>query len=128
MLNDTFVDKVCTIYETWVIMDGATQIPTKNIIYNQIPCDFWKPNVRQNNLWQVESLKTDDEMFEIVLNSEYVLVRAKMYVELFEKPDDNTLVPAWNFIIVNTPDFVKDWNWRIDNIYLWCKQYDGTAN
>lgn len=35
-----FFDKICTIYENGVQLINQTQVATKNILYDKIPCDF----------------------------------------------------------------------------------------
>lgn len=69
MLNDTFVDKVCTIYDISYVKIGATQVPVKTTLYENIPCDFGKSNVTSSNYTDVQARETDLEVFEIVLNA-----------------------------------------------------------
>lgn len=121
----TFFDKKCTIYEVWYAIVDATQVPSKNVIHNLIPCDFGKGITPENYVPDLQVTKeSDKETMEIVLNWPWFIdVRKWMLIELFEDAwwvD----VSVWIYKI-NTVDFVKDMYWVLDNIYMSATTTDG---
>lgn len=124
-MNETFVDKKATVYDITTMRVDSAEIPTKNTIYTLAPCDFGKP-IKNRNYMESNVVSNDKEEMEVVFNRWYENVRKGMYIDLFES-FNGTDVAVWTYII-QTVDFVKDWNGIIDNIYLSCSQVNGQTN
>ena len=119
----TFFDKLCTVYETSVLTIDGSEVQTKNEIYSLIPCDFGKSSLSSNNLTEDNSQNTDAEKFELVLNWPlYTDLRKWMFVEVFDSV--GVLVSQWVYTIVSI-DYVKNWKWVVDNVFIWLNPRDG---
>lgn len=66
---DIFFDKACDVYSKGTTLVNQTQVPTKTLLYEKIPCDFGKSGISARNLTNNNNtLSYDDERFDLVLN------------------------------------------------------------
>lgn len=109
---DTFFDKKCNIWETSFAKVNWSQTKTKNSIYSNIDCDFYKWTWW--GLWQSQSIKEEDlNKYTVILKKDKTLIRQWQYIELI----DNDLWSEWTFIVETVLAYRLP-NWQIDNIEL----------
>lgn len=115
---DIFFDKKCSIYSIWYSKVDGTQVPSRTLIHELIPCDFGKWVTPQNFTNEPQITKASDiETMEIVINWPSIIdIRKGMEIELYENVSWVNIL-TWNYVI-NTVDYVKNINWYLDNIYM----------
>lgn len=111
-----FYDKTCTIWSVWYTDDWASEVFAKTLVYENIPCDFWKSdtqNYKDNDVVREE----DKENREVNLQPQYNLVTKGYNIEIF----DSDWVSQWQYVI-NSVNKYLNIGWNIDNIQLTVSQ------
>lgn len=120
-----YYDKKITVYRTIWSSNRWSFKKQKTVIYDKIPCDFWKwtrPTLSESWL----STLTDENIFEVNLPPENTNVLKEDLVEIFY---DNNWVDVSNgsYIVTNVlPN--QDYTWCLDNIILQIKSTTNANN
>ena len=115
-----FFDKKCTITKVSIVLNGNKQEKQRDIVYENIPCDFYPPT--SNGYVPSDQAKEySTAKYEVVLQWQYNEVRQGMEIELID-------LGSQGIFIIDSLLANRKANGTIDNITLQVKLRNAWPN